>query len=60
VIVILHFGNAVQKILLVVRSFYVRQLDQLIELTIVTVKRVFKENGFRFLPKLAGSAFASG
>jgi|TARA_B110000971_G_scaffold217185_1_gene253556 hypothetical protein len=35
-------------------------LDQLIELAIVAVKRVFKENGFRFLTKLAEPAFAAG
>ena len=33
------------------------ELDQLIELAIVAVKRVFKENEFRFLPKLAEPAF---
>ena len=35
-------------------------LDQLIELAIVAVKRVFKENEVRFLPKLAEPAFAVG
>jgi hypothetical protein len=36
------------------------ELDQLIELAKVSVKRVFKENEFRFLSKLAESAFAAG
>jgi len=33
------------------------ELDQLIDLAIDAVKRVLKENGFRFLPKLAGPAY---
>ena len=36
------------------------ELDQLIKIPKGAVKRVFKENGFRFLPQLAEPAFAAG
>jgi|TARA_B110001469_G_C9351261_1_gene185023 hypothetical protein len=36
------------------------RLDQLFELAIVAVKQVFKENGFRFLPKIIEPAIAAG
>ena len=36
------------------------QLDELIELTINSIKQVFKENGFRFIPNLSRPAHGAG
>ena len=42
------------------RDISPKQLDELIELVIQSVKQVFKDNCFRFLPDIVLPAFVSG
>ncbi len=46
-------------LLSIVNNRIKNQLNQLIELAVVVIKQVFKENGFRFLPKILEPVIAA-